>query len=87
MKEILINIGFDLEDIDFLLEKLQTFGKYKVEKIVNLLTRYGCSKIFIKEIIINKNYIFSYDVDQLEYKLEAIVSNGELVEEVILDII
>ena len=87
MREIFINLGFDNEELEDLLIKYEYIGVYKLEKIILLLSRYGCNKIFLKELIINRTKVFEYDVDQLEYILDAIVSNGDCIEETLLEIL
>jgi hypothetical protein len=87
MKELLVDIGFTLEEIEGIKPKLEIIGQYKVESIVFVLKRYGCSNLFIKEIINKRIDILDLDKDILSYTLEAITSNGDLIEDVLLDII
>ena len=44
MKDMLMDLGFDFEDIDSIIKCLESYGIYQIEKIVYLLKRYGCSK-------------------------------------------
>ena len=87
MKELLLGLGFDLEDIDGLLPVLNDIGVYRIERVVSLLNRYYCDACFIRDVVVNNRELFLMDFDRLEYILEAISSNGELVEDVLLTII
>ena len=87
MKNILVDLGFDAEDVDLFIGRLESYGKHKVEKIISLLYKYGCTKFFVKQLMSENVSVFSLDADMLEFKLEAIISNGDLIEDVLLDVI
>lgn len=87
MKDILFDLGFDLDDLDEIISKLEEFGKYKVESFIGVLKNYGCTNFYIRDVIKKRLDIFILDKDRLVYTLEAIISNGDLIEEVLLDII
>lgn len=86
MKELLLDVGFSLEEIEIFNKNNKTNEFYLV-KLVALFKKYNCSDLFIKEILINYLSKINYDIDQLEYKLESIVSNGDNIDEVLIDII
>lgn len=86
MEQLFLEMGFDKEDIEALVSMYCHVGKYKMETIIYILKDYGCSKAYIKDLIIHKVSVFEYDKDQLVYLLEAILSNGDLIEDTLTDI-
>ena len=86
MGDLLIDIGFSLEEIVTFYENNKTSEFYLIS-LVNLFKKYNCNNLFIKEILINYLDKINCDIDELEYKLEAIVSNGDNIDEVLIDII
>ena len=58
-----------------------------LETKINIFKKYGCSNEFIREILINKISIFKIDEERLKYIFDAIVSNHDIIEETILDIL
>lgn len=87
MEELLISIGFFKEDIDSILNVCDDINEYKISRVILLLKKYKCDNNFIREIILNKKNIFEMDLDKLEFSLEAIVSNGDTVEEILGELI
>ena len=85
MESILIDLGFFKEDIANVM-KLYT-NEVKFIRVIAILKEYKCNIDFIKWIIINKKEIFEMDIDRLEYILDAISSNNDIIEETLLDII
>lgn len=87
MKDVLLSLGFSIEEIETFKEKNDEINELYLVSFVNLLRRYNCKNLFIKEILINKLQKLKLGIDELEYKLEAIVSNGDNIDEVLIDII
>lgn len=87
MLTIFNELSFDKEDIETLREIYKDFSDVLIQRIINVLAKYGCSIDYIKHLLLNNKNLFLMDVDRLQYLLEAIVSNGDTIEEVLLEII
>ena len=86
MEELLLSIGMDMEEIIDKRTFYSSIGIYKISAIINLLKRYNCSNEFIKECLLNSK-IVTYQMDKLSYILDSIVSNGDMIEEILLEIV
>ena len=87
MKMILETLDLDYEQKEQLQNKLDKIGVAKVEKFVYLLNKYRCDISFIREIVLNSEDILTMDSEKLEYTIEAIVANDDIIEETLLDIL
>lgn len=87
MQNILFQIGFDKEDIESIEVSINSNEIINLETKINIFKKYGCSNEFIREILINKISIFKIDEERLKYIFDAIVSNHDIIEETILDIL
>jgi hypothetical protein len=85
MVDVLISIGFDVNEIEAIdKERINT---YNLEKFILLMKKYNCKNAYIRDLILNYSNILEVELDVLEYKLEAIVSNGDIIDEVLMDLI
>ena len=87
MEELLKELKFDREEINYLLNDLKEYSYYNVVSIVELLKKYNCHIDFIKEICMNRADIFLIDKDRLEYILDAIVASGDIIEETLFELL
>ena len=87
MEQILLNLNFAREEVEQIKLELINTSVAKVERVVNLLLIKGCAKAFVREIILNRQDIFSMDLDKLEYTIEGILANNDNIEEILLDIV
>ena len=87
MEQILLNLNFAREEVEQIKLELIDTSVAKVEKVVNVLRIHGCSKAFIREIILNRKDVFSMDFDKLVYIIEGILANSDNIEEILLDIV
>ena len=87
IEKLLLSIGVDMEDIIDKKSYLDEIGIHKIEAIIQILKKYHCHNVFIKECLLYRNKIVMYDIEQLAYILESIVSNGDMVEDVLLEIL
>lgn len=87
MKETLKLLNFDAEEIEKITMSLSNVTLLQFNQIINLFYKYKCDKNFIKEVIISRKDIFEYDVIRLEYIFDAIISNNDIIEETLLEII
>lgn len=87
MEELLLGIGFDKEDIDDLIDSINDNKILGFNDKINVFKYYGCSNSFIKEIIMNRIDIFKIEQERLKYIFDAIISNNDIIEETILEIL
>lgn len=87
MENLLLSIGMDMEDIIDNYTLFASVGVHKIISIIDLLKMYNCNNDFIKECLLTKTNIFAYELERLSYVLESIISNGDMIEEVLLEII
>ena len=87
MVGLLLELGFDKEEIDSILSTIDITYENNIKNIVYMLKRYGCNISFIREIFKNRIDVFYKDKDVLQYKLEAILANGDIIEDIFLDIL
>lgn len=87
MKDLLKELSFDMEEIEIFNKEFQNIPSFQIELIIRLLKKYGCHKEFIKHILINRKDLFLVDATRLEYIMEAIVANGDIIEETLLEIV
>ena len=87
MKQVLLDLQFSMEEIEGIEEIVNVIGNYKLERVIHLFKMNNCSNAFIRELIINKRDVFEMDFDKLSFMVESILANGELIEEVILELI
>ena len=85
MVDVLISIGFDVNEIEAM--DKEKINIYNLEKFILLMKKYNCKNAYIKDLILNYSNILEVELDVLEYKLEAIVSNGDIIDEVLIDLI
>lgn len=87
MKKTLKSLNFDAEEIDEITFSLSNVTLLQFNQILNLFYKYKCDRNFIKEVILSRKDIFEYDVMRLEYIFDAIISNNDIIEETLLEII
>ena len=87
MEKLLKELLFDDHEIEWLLIDLDSIGYSKVERIISILIKSGCSSDYIKEILFNHKRIFDLDLERINYTIEAILSNGDIIEETLLELV
>jgi len=87
MKELLMDINLSIEEIEMLKDNLENIGCYKLEKVINVFKQNHCSNNFIRELIINRQEVFDMDIDRIILLIEAILANGDLIDEVFFELI
>ena len=87
MEDILLSLGFDKEDINSLLFELDKYNTHVLRKNIDSLLRYNCNSGFIRYIVSNRNDVLSMDCDRFIYILDAIISNNDIIEETLLDLV
>ena len=87
MEDVLLSLGFDKEDINGLLYELDKYNSYILKRNIDSLLRYNCDNGFIKYIVSNRSDVLSMDCDRLTYILDAIISNNDIIEETLLDLV
>ena len=87
MKEMLLAFDFDIVEATLIENEFLNMGVYNISAYVILFNKYRLNKFFIKEIILKRKDLFLMDKDRLEYVFDAIISNGDIIEETLLDII
>ena len=84
MDYIYKELKLDKEDIDLLYDIIKNYPISKIESVYSLLKKYNCSIDLIKELFFNEKYhIFDYEIDRLKYFFDAIISNNDIIEEMI----
>ena len=87
MVTLLKKINLDHEEIEWLNDYLLDIGVSKVENFINLLIDKGCHYDFIKEILFNHREVIKIDLERISYIIEAILSNGDIIEETLLELV
>ena len=87
MEDLLRVLGCDPDEIEWILKDFKDKNIATVESALNLLIRYQCDKDFVKYIIFNHKSIFDMDLERIEYIIEAILSNGDIIEETLLELV
>ena len=87
MQDLLKTISCDPDEIEWLLKDIRVEDEKNAENIIKLLLKYNCDKEFIKNIIFNHKRLFEMDLERITYIIEAILSNGDIIEEMLLELV
>lgn len=87
MEELLKVLDCDLDEIEWIMNDLKDENITKIENIIKILLKNQCNKDFIKEVIFNHKRLFKLDLERINYIIEAILSNGDIIEETLLELV
>ena len=87
MEEISKLLHLDNEEINWLYKDLEEIGFYNILKIINLLIKNGVDVVFIKEILFNQQRVLKMDYERIEYIIDSIIANDDIIEETLLELV